>query len=134
LKLSQVYNETVAARRKYREWKVRNQERRADIESLFGRRLTDNEYMNICTVVDCHDSQPEKYNTVMMPDSNLFFDNRNYRRYVFNPLVHNFTLIDDISSLRNTLATPGDIVHNLSDGSLYIYYGNQYMKIGQAGD
>lgn len=136
LKLSVAYNTTVAKERKYREWKIRNQKRRVDIEGLFGRQLTDNEYMNICTVIDCQDSQPKKYDTVNVPSSNDLSFDRNYRYYPINPLglTHNFTSTDNISSLQNTSATPGDIVHDLSDGSFYVYSGNQYMKIGQVGD
>jgi hypothetical protein len=125
------YNSVVANERKYREWKKRNQKRRADIESLFGRYLTDNEYMNICHVIDCNDSQPGKCDTVTMLNSNDISFNRNYRHYSSNPFAftHNFTVVDNISSLQNTPATPGDIIHNLSDGSLYIFHENQFTKI-----
>ena len=115
MKLSTLYNELISSERQYHEWKEKNHERRKSIEELFGHKLTDNEYMNLCFALDNKGPSP-----VPIPPSIAEIP-----VYVSLP---NFIVTNALSDLHEE-PIPGTIVYCLKDNNIYVHHEDNFHSL-----
>lgn len=121
LRLVSIYNCTIAHERKYREWKKNTEERRNAMETLFCRKFTDNEFMNLCNAVD---SSSTLRLLEHIDASSDYIVRRNMFTRFTPPML---TTVDNLSTLTNRSTPEGTVIYCLDDNCFYISHDGEHI-------